>query len=71
MGNCHDLVAHIITVFVLSLKRLFDQFEHVSAASLVAATAADAFFDINGFDEFWCPCLSASRKSYNRHMILL
>jgi len=63
MGNCHDLVAHIVAIFVLSLKRLLDQFEHVSAAGLVAPAAADAFIDIDRFDEFWCPRLSASRIS--------
>ena len=57
--NGHDLVAHVVAVFVLALERLLDQFQHIEAADLKAATAADAFVELDRIDEFRCPGLPA------------
>jgi hypothetical protein len=46
MCHGHDLIAHIVSVFVLTFKRLFDQFKHIPAAGLKTAAAAYAFIDI-------------------------
>jgi len=46
MGNGHHLVAHVIAVFIFALKGFFNKLQHVPAADLVTAPAANAFFNI-------------------------
>ncbi len=65
----HHLVAHVIAKLVLTLKGLFDQFEHLSAAYLVASSAADAFVDVYRFNESRGPCLGTPRVSDDCHVI--
>jgi hypothetical protein len=68
MGHGHDLVAHIVTEFVISRERFFDQFEHLVAADFEAPSAADALFHVDRVDEFRRPRLPAAGGSgYRGH----
>ena len=70
ISNGHDLVAHIVAELVITLKRLFDQFKHIPAANLIASSAAYAFIDIDGIDEFRHPHVAAACISYDfRHAL--
>ena len=53
--NRHHLVPQVIPVLIFSFEGLFDKLKDVPAADFVAAPAANAFFDINGFDKFRSP----------------
>jgi hypothetical protein len=67
----HNFVAEVVSVFILSFKRLLDQFEDVPAANLITPAATDTFFNINGFNEFWRPGSAAPRVSdYLLHIVL-
>jgi hypothetical protein len=69
MGDGHDFVAHIVTVLVITLKRLFDQVQNFPAAYLVAAATANALMNIDRLDEFRHPDFSAPGISYDfRHI---
>src|SRR5574341_136299 len=72
LGDGHDLVAHVVAVLVLALERLLDELQHVEAADLEAPAAADALFDVDGFDELRRPRLPAAGRSGDcRHKCLL
>jgi len=47
IGNRHHLIAHIVAELIFSLKGLFDKFEYLPAADLVAAATADAFVHVD------------------------
>lgn len=64
-GDGHDLVAHVVAVFVLTGKWLFNELQHVETADLVAATAADALFDLDLIDEFRRPGPAAPGRTGN------
>lgn len=69
--NRHHLVPHVIPVLIFSFEGLFDKLKDVPAADFVAAPAANAFFDVNGFDEPRRPLGPAPCISYNCHSLLL
>jgi len=66
MSNGHDLVAHVIAVFVLALEGFLDELKHIEPAHLVAAAAAYAFFYFYGIYELRGPRLPAAVCSGNR-----
>jgi hypothetical protein len=63
MNDGHDLVAHVVTVFVIALEGFLDELKHIEPAHFVTAAAADAFFYFYGIDELRGPGLSPPRLS--------
>jgi hypothetical protein len=67
IGNGHHFIAHVITEFILALKGFFYKLQHFPAADLVTAPAANAFFNVDRFNELRRPCLAAPCVSDNCH----
>jgi hypothetical protein len=67
MRDSHHLIAHIVSVFVLTFKRLFDQLKHIAAADLKTSSAAYTFFDIDRLNKPWDPRLASACIPCNRH----
>ena len=70
IGDRHDFVAHVITIFVIAFKRFFDKLQHLPATNLIAAATADAFIYIDRFYKFRDPHFAAPRIPYDcRHTL--
>jgi len=65
VSNGHDLIAHIVPILILTLKRFLNKLKDIETANLVAPSAADALVDIDLINEFWCPGLAAPGSSVN------
>jgi len=62
LGMCHghDLVAHIVSVLIISGEGFLDQFEHLITADLETPSAADALLHVDRIHKLRRPRLPAA-----------